>query len=223
MFPSGLNFSKYILLIYMALLSSSALAQKGFHFGLKYQPNICSVQNQNFTDSVNIDLKSTFAQGGGVTFAFNLFDNFGIQAEALYSEQGQKFIRTDTSGNNYENILKLTYINVPVLLRLNSSTRKTVSFNITGGIQMGLLYGAGLTVKRTEGTITTGVASKFETVDMAVVYGGGFDINLAEFFHFNIGLRLVEGLTDIGRSGNELFHASPTYNKITSVYAGVTF
>lgn len=207
----------------MVFLSRFSFAQKGFHFGVKYQPNISSVQNQNFADSVNIDLKGTFAQGGGISLAFNLFDNFGIQAEALYSEQGQKFSRKDSTGKYYDSFLKLTYINVPFLLRLNSSTRKTISFNITGGIQLGMLYGAGLVVQRLNGSQTMGVASTFETVDMAVVYGGGFDINLAEFFHINIGLRLSDGLLDIGRPGNELFHASPTYNKNTSVYLGVTF
>jgi len=207
----------------MCFLSSVSFAQKGFHFGIKYQPNISSVQNADFADSTNLSLKNTFAQGGGVSLAFNVFDNLGVQAEALYSEQGQKFSGQDTAGKLYNSFLKLTYINVPLLIRLNSNTRKTVSFHITGGIQMGLLYGAGLVVTRVDGAQTTGVASTFKTVDMAVVYGGGFDINLAEYFHINIGLRLSDGLVDIGKPGNEIFNSTPTFNKNTSIYARITF
>jgi hypothetical protein len=110
----------------LAGMVGAAQAQTGIKIGLKAGANMSS-----FTGTDKQDVTSRFGISAGATFNFALSDMIAVQPEVLFSQKGMKLRYTgeDSSDatvfNSTGNVSgtfgqTLSYIDVPVLLRVNT-------------------------------------------------------------------------------------------------------
>ncbi|MCC3154839.1 porin family protein [Hymenobacter sp. BT770] len=110
----------------LAGMVGAAQAQTGMKIGLKAGANMSS-----FTGTDKQDVTSRFGISAGATFNFALSDMIAVQPEVLFSQKGMKLRYTGedssdatvfNSTGNVSGTLgqTLSYIDVPVLLRVNT-------------------------------------------------------------------------------------------------------
>lgn len=116
------------LLISLLFLSFSVLSQSKIIYGVKAGVNLTGFHTDNGT---NTDLIG-FNIGGMALMALN--KSFGLQGELNLNSKGGIY-RFPLTSNNPE--IKLTYINLPILLK----THITRKFNFEIGPEFGLLVG----------------------------------------------------------------------------------
>ncbi len=155
---------KAILLTMFFVLGISTANAQGIRFGLKGGANFSTLDG----DDVDADNLTSFY--GGALVEINVFQNFSVQPEVLYSSQGAK---VEGLGD-----IKLDYINVPVLAKFYLISDK---LSLEAGPQFGFLVNQDL-----EETFEA------KSFDFAAVGGLGFNIT----DNFFVQARYVIGLTD---------------------------
>jgi len=162
-------------ILFLLLLACSSAFAQHFELGLKAGANI-----SNFNGASNeADLKAKtligFHAGGFISlFAGN---NFAIQPEVLLSTQGAKLEQTGTATTDY----KLTYINVPVMLKYRSNS----GFYLEAGPQIGFKVN-----EKVDGTSEDFAKS----TDLSIAGGLGFHSSIG----LGIGARYTAGLSKVG-------------------------
>lgn len=121
------------LLLLAAVFCSAALAQaqKGIEIGFNFTPaNTWILNDEDFAEDQDQDFRGTFGFNAGITAGLNLTDGFGITTGLLFSKQGQNYITA------YDGVAKadqdvfsrnLSYIRVPILVKVNGSTEASSS------------------------------------------------------------------------------------------------
>lgn len=136
---------KKIFLILITLsLFITANAKGGFYFGPSVGMNISTLTKQAYS-------KAMIKGNVGLMLGLNITNNFGIQAEALYSWQGAK-LSSDLGEFNIE----LDYIKVPVIAKM----RLIAGLNIEAGVSFDFLVnenGNMIKPKKTDISIPIGV------------------------------------------------------------------
>ncbi len=168
-------------ILFVLLLVSTASFAQHFELGAKAGVNI-----SNFSGASNeADLKAKSLIGfhaGGFVSLF-LGNNFAIQPEVLLSTQGAKLEQTGS-----ETDYKLTYINVPVMLKYRSNG----GFYIEAGPQIGFKVN-----EKVDGTSEDFAKS----TDLSIAGGLGYHSPIG----LGIGARYTAGLSKLGD-----FNASTT-------------
>lgn len=184
---------KIIITSLLVLAFGFTYAQKA-QFGVKGGLNIA---NQDFSgDGVPSTSSLTgFHLGGFVEF--KIADKLSIQPELLYSIQGSKFnmVYNDGSTNyNTKNTIKLSYINIPVMLKYYA----TEKFSLEAGPQIGFLADSELKVEVVELGRTASQDAKdlFESTDFGFNLGAGYDFTKK----FSAGIRYNFGLTNVAKT-----------------------
>jgi hypothetical protein len=212
-------------LIGAALLSfctSNISAQKG-EIGLRLMPTFSSFDVNNSSGGT-IEGEGTFGWGAGMLLAYNFSDNVGIQGEVIYNALSQKYAEND---RNRE--IRLRYVNIPLLLSVNTGKTKPVNFNFVIGPQIGVSVGSAVfTDNANENDPHPVLAVK--KGDLGVAYGAGLSFGLtpAKTFRLGIGFRGVYGLIDISDNNNTLAEDSyylldRSHIKTYSGYVGLSF
>ncbi|MBO9561321.1 MAG: PorT family protein [Niastella sp.] len=155
------------------LMSATSFAQT-FQLGIKGGVNVSNFTGGNFE---NIDKKSLVGFHAGGFVSFFLGDNFAIQPEVLFSSQGAKL---KNAGN--EQNLKVSYINVPVMLKY----RFNGGFYLEAGPQIGF--------KVNEKTDDMQIDDFAKSTDLSVAGGLGFHSSMG----LGIGARYTAGLSKVG-------------------------
>ncbi len=214
----------FILTTSFLMLSNRIEAQEGFHFGIKFQPQLSQIKNQSFDDSTEVDLQSTLNWGAGISLSYFIVKDFAIQLEAIYAGQGQKYTGLDTFGITayYQ---RVDYLNIPLLFKLTTGDEKFLGVNVHAGPQVGLMIDSRLEATPTSGSsIETNTKSSTNAIDFGITYGAGLDFNIAKRFQFNLGIRLYNGIVDINDSADK---SAPGYtkslNRTQSAIIGFTF
>src|SRR5262245_58082002 len=103
---------------------------KGY-IGFRYMPTFTSfkVNENNGVAETRFTLGHGFAGIVGGNFGHHV----GMQAEVIYNQLTQTVVQ-----NNVERKVDLKYVNIPLLLVLNSDVASVVNFNITAGPQLGI-------------------------------------------------------------------------------------
>lgn len=155
------------------LMSATSFAQT-FQLGIKGGVNISNFTGGNFE---NLDKKSLvgFHAGGFLSFFFG--DNLALQPEVLFSSQGAKL---EDAGDKQN--LKVSYINVPVLLKY----RFNGGFYLEAGPQIGF--------KVSEDIDDMPVEDFAKSTDLSVAGGLGFHSSSG----LGIGARYTAGLSKVG-------------------------
>ena len=213
-----------IMIFTLLTLSNKAEAQEGFHFGIKFQPQLSQIKNQSFDDSTEVDLQSTLNWGAGVSLSYFIVKDFAIQLEANYAGLGQKYTGIDTFGITayYQ---RIDYLNIPLLFKLTTGDEKFLGVNVHAGPQLGLMIDSRLEATPTSGnSIETNTSGSTNAIDFGFAYGAGLDFNIAKRFQFNLGIRLYNGIVDVNDSGDK---SAPGYskslNRTQSAILGFTF
>lgn len=178
-----------------AFLSAGPLntkAQTG-EVGLRFMPTF-SALNIKTSDGGTIKGKLTMGYGGGIFLGYHFSDHVGVQGEIIYSAIAQKYKEEDI-----EREILLRYVNVPLLLSLNTGKTQPFNFTVVAGPQIGFSVGSELSASGGNGSTTGEAVLAVRKGDLGVAYGAGMDfgLNQASTFRMAIGFRGVLGLIDI--------------------------
>lgn len=158
----------------------------GPEFGIKGGVNMSNLYSDS--DDIN-DENALWGFNAGVFAAFPIADNVFIQPEILFTTKGAE-LDYDYAGIEGTNKFKLSYIEVPLLVRFNL----TENFNIHVGGYASYLVNAKI---KGEGDFEFEEeldADDFERFDAGLSAGVGVDFN-----PLSVGLRYNYGLTTIGK------------------------
>lgn len=195
-------------------------------FGLRYMPTFVSVDVRSYNGEV-IQGQATLSHGYGLMLAGNFSKNVGIQAEVNYLEITQKY-----KDQNLDRQVDVSYLNIPVMLSLNTDKSRMLNLNAVVGPQFGLNIG-GEVDQYDDGNDST--ESLRATVgasgtDVGLAYGTGLEIalNKAHTFRLDLGYRGFYGLVD--GSARQSSSNPDTYNVVVkgarrshAAYFGLTF
>lgn len=182
----------------LAICATNTYAQNG-EFGVRFMPTFSSFDVNSSTGGT-IDGEVTFGWGAGILLAYNFSEHVGIQGEVIYNKLSQKFAEDDI-----EREVRLRYVNIPLLLSLNTGKTKPVNFNFVVGPQIGLSVGSDLFTNNQNGDNSNAVLS-VKKGDLGIAYGAGasFGLTADQTFRLGLGFRGVYGLIDINDSSNNL-------------------
>ena len=163
---------KNILFFCLLLAGHSCFAQR-FQIGAK-----AGVNFSNFTgDNIKSDGLVGFHVGGLLNFMVG--NNFSIQPEVLFSTQGAKF---DNGG--MERDLKISYINIPVMLKLKMNS----GFYVELGPQVGFKLDEDAEIPNLP------VENFAKNLDLSLGAGIGYHTRSG----FGIGGRYIAGISKVG-------------------------
>lgn len=187
---------KLILSLGLLMSVATAASAQEIRFGVKAGANYSSVTADE-TDGI----ESKIGLQAGLLANFALSDLISIQPEVLYSQKGLQ------SEADSDDKLKLNYIDVPLLVKVNAG-----GLFFEGGPQVGFLAGA----KITDGNEDRDIKDLYNTVDFGYVAGLGYQLESGPM----IGLRYNGGISNINEGD-----ANPNKirNSVFQLYAGFLF
>lgn len=190
-------------------------------FGLRFMPTFSSF-TMSTSSGGTVKSEVTLGYGGGIMLGYNITKHIGVQAEIIYNSLSQKYKDQDIPKE-----INVKYVNIPLLLSLNTGVGNVVNFRAVVGPQLG--FNIGSSVKSTGGdTLITVLTTKKS--DLGIAYGAGIGITLNDTrsIRLDLGFRGVYGLIDISDDNN-----SNTTNsnyvldrakiRTNSAYIGITF
>lgn len=219
-----LNKRVYATICMTFILVTTLEAQKGI-FGVRYMPTISTIKVQNYQGN-NLSGEFMLGNGFGCLLGVNLNNHIGVQVEVIYNQLSQKF-----KDDNLDRRIDINYVNVPLLLSLNTNRKRIVNLNVVAGPQWGFNVGAELKttgIPNGNGNSTAILAVKKN--DFGIAYGAGLDFALtpSKNFRLDIGFRGVMGLVEANNS-SESIDANSYYIlqnagiNTYSGYVGITF
>jgi len=218
-------------MVALALISAVGLSaqepvanQKRVEFGLRFMPTMSNFEMRN-SAGATVTGEVTLGYGIGALLGFNFSDQVGIQGEAIYSSISQRHREDDI-----ERKIILKYINIPLLLALNTGKTKPVNLNIVGGPQIGINVGSDLLVSGSFDSSDVTPVLSIKKGDLGLAYGVGVDFGLNKTYTTRLGLgyRGVVGLFDISNTSTSITTKSyyildRAHMKSHSAYIGLSF
>jgi opacity protein-like surface antigen len=227
-----MSYSKFMLIIPIVslLLVNTAIGQtttivehKYAEFGIRFMPTFTSLEIKTSTGN-NVSGDVTLGFGMGALLGFNFSKHIGVQGEIIYSSISQKYEIDDTA---YK--INLRYVNVPLLLSLNTGKTKAVNLNVVAGPQMGFNVGSRLTTSGVSDPNNPQPVLSVKKSDIGFAYGGGVDfaLNASHTVRLSFGYRGVFGLLDISNRSNTIttnsyYILDRTHVKTNAAYAGLS-
>lgn len=186
--------------------------------GVRYMPTFSSLEVRT-SNLQTIQGDITANQGFGIMLAGNISKNVGIQAEMNYLEINQKY-----RDQNLDRHIKVSYVNIPVMLSLNTDKTRKVNFNMVTGPQFGINVGSSLKTTGDENSETLHGVVEAKGTDIGLAYGAGleFALNKKHTLRLDPGFRGFYGLSEV--SSKQTSNSPNTYNVIVrasrQTYAG---
>lgn len=192
---------------------------KRFEFGIRYLPTFSGLDLKSYNGET-VKGSFTVSQAFGVMFAYNASPMIGFQTAIDYFQSSQTY-----KGTSSDRTIDMTYINIPVLLTLNSGKKQKVNVNLVAGPQFGFNVGSKLSSSTATGSDTVQAVVAVKKVDFGFAYGAGLELalNKAHTLRFDAGYRGFYGLVNMDGSSE----GKGTYNIILkttrqthSIYVG---
>jgi hypothetical protein len=175
------------------MVPAAALAQDApVQVGVKVGVNVSNVKVDFDGDEVTGDNRTGFLAGLFVARDFN--PRAGVQIEALFSQRGTDF-GVDDVGFDAESTFKLTYVDIPVLARINVVSTDRAAFRVLVGPSFG--FKASQTIE-VGGVEIDDDDVELKSFDMGLSFGAAVEVR-----NFVIDGRYILGLTDINGSDDE--------------------
>jgi hypothetical protein len=176
----------------MLAFSMNANAQKG-EFGLRFMPTFSSFDMSTAEGGV-VKGQMTVGYGFGGLLGYNFNEHIGVQTEVIYTSISQNFNHA-----NQTHKVKLSYVNIPLMLSLNSGKTRAVNVNVVAGPQLGIKVGSSVNTSGDGDTLNTQAVLAVKKSDLGIAYGAGLDFGLNESknIRLGVGFRGVYGLIDI--------------------------
>jgi len=193
-----------------------------FYIGFRLMPTLTDIKAKTIDNGV---AKTSFVigYGAGGYLGVNFSEHAALQGEVIYNKLSQKY--TD---RNLERKLDISYINIPLLLVLNTGVSKPVNLNIAAGPQVGINTGSKLeSASGSDGVDTVTAVLAVKSGDLGFAYGAGLDFNLSQSASLGIGYRGVYGLIDISDKSkstttNQYYILDRAHVRTYAIYAGLT-
>ena len=112
---------KLIIFSLLLLLSIPAIAQKGAYIGFRVMPQSAWILNNDDFNSDEFDFGIPFSVAFAVAGGYMFNDIVGIEAQMLYSPQGQVYVDDD---KNKLATISNEYFKIPLLFRFRSKGDK---------------------------------------------------------------------------------------------------
>ena len=166
---------------------------KGY-IGGRVLATVTDIDFNKANDGSTIETEIVWGYGVGGYVGYNFNPHFALQGEVLYQSLAQKVKYSNTDAR-----LNLRYLNIPLLLVLNTDVRKPVNLNVCVGPQVGIRLGAELEEEEGSGNApdTVQAAISVKPGDIGIAYGAGLDFGLSDAVKLGIGFRGVMGIIDI--------------------------
>ena len=178
---------RLMLLVAVGLVTAISANAQRLDIGAKVGANLSKIDGVKFSDSYRL----SYQVGGFAEIDIN--KSWGIQPEVLFSQVSS---RVDSGFNAvYENVdnqllkrdVKLNYLNIPVLLRINAGSLLT--FNV--GPQFSIL------MSDKQNLLNNG-KDAFKSGDLSAVFGAQINISKLRIYgRYNVGL---QNISDIDNS-----------------------
>ena len=193
-------------------------------FGFRFMPTFSSFDMQTSSGGT-VKGEVTLGYGTGAVMGFNFSNHVGVQGEIIYNSLSQKY-----KDQGLQREINVRYINIPLLLSLNTNKSNPVNLNMVLGPQFGLNIGS--SIKSSSGssadTLTTVLSTKKS--DFGFSYGAGleFMLNSTKSIRLDVGFRGVYGLVNINNTNqssdqNTYYILNRATVRTNSVYMGFTF
>jgi opacity protein-like surface antigen len=209
-------------ILFLLIFTINLNAQSG-QFGLRFMPTFSKFDIKTSTGGT-IKGEGTFGLGFGAFLGYSFSEYIGVQGEVIYSSYSQKYRELEI-----EREVKLKYVNIPLLLTLNTGKSRAVNLNVVAGPQIGISVGSDLFTTGDDGTGSQGVLS-VKKGDLGFAYGAGLDfgINPARNIRLGIGYRGVVGVFDISDNNstietNSFYVLEKSRVKVDAAYIGLSF
>lgn len=142
---------------------------------------------------------------GGIFARFGLSEMFSIQPEILYYVKGVKYASTlNTSTFSSNGSLEFTYIEIPVLARLELKPADKIDVGIFVGISTGVFVEGvekeGITINGISKDTTLSVHDdQVHSPDFGIVVGSSIDYELSTTVSLGLDVRYTLGQSDIAK------------------------
>jgi hypothetical protein len=189
--------------------------------GVRFMPTFSQLEMKTSAGGT-VEGEVTLGFGAGILLGYHWSDYVGIQGELIYTSIRQKYTESEV-----ERKLNLQYLNVPLLLSLNTGKSKMVNLNLVVGPQIGFNVGAKVV---SSGADTAIAVVSVKAGDLGFAYGVGLDFGLNDdrTFRLGIGYRGVMGLFDISNNNqsattNSFYIIDRTRLKTHAGYIGISY
>jgi len=171
-----------------------------FEAGIRVMPAFSTLMPQT---SNGLTVKGDAITGYGIAAIFGYYFNphVGVQTELLFNSTARSY-----NDNGIERQVNLQYVNIPLLLSLNTNKYKRVNFNFVVGPQIGIRTGYSLQSSVNAGEGGRVAVLSVKDNDLGLAYGAGVDfgLNKAKTIRLGVGFRGSFSLIDIGNTNNPL-------------------
>ena len=197
---------------------------QSFELGARFLPTFTALDIKT-SEGGTIKGEATLGYGIGGVIGFNFNKHVGVQAEVIYNSLSQEY-----KENNNVRKVKLNYVNIPLLLSLNTNRAAPVNFNLVVGPQIGINVGSDFESSSNDGTVTQTAILSVKKGDLGFAYGAGVDFGLipSGAFRVGFGFRGVYGLLDISdrsktTTTDSYYLLDRTHVKSYAAYVGLSF
>jgi hypothetical protein len=191
--------------------------------GIRYYPTFSSLALRTYGGET-VQGSLSMSNGWGVMIAHNFNRHVGFQVEVDYNQISQKF-----KDRNLDRRVDVSYLNIPVLLSLNTDKSNWVNWNFVAGPQFGINLGSHVKTNGSNNTDTLHAVVAVKPGDVGLAYGTGleFMLNKPHTVRLDLGFRGFYGFVDMSASQS---NGPDTYNIVVKAsrkqyagYLGITF
>lgn len=208
-------------LLMLGIAGTTQISGQSAAIGLRFMPTFSNLEMKTYGGET-VEGRATLGFGFGGFLGFYVTEYAGIQGELIYTSINQKYKEMDV-----ERKVNLQYINIPLLVSLNTGKSKKVNFNLVLGPQIGINVKSSVF---SSGNDTTNAMISVRTGDLGFAYGAGLDFGVNESGSFRIGFgyRGVYGLFDISNNSqttttNSFYIIDRTHLKTHAAYFGISY
>jgi hypothetical protein len=193
-------------------------------FGIRYMPTFATLALRTYNNET-VQGTLSMSHGWGIMGGFNFSRHVGIVGELSYIEINQKY-----KDRNLNRTVQISYLNIPVMLSLNTNKEAPVNVNFVVGPQFGLNVGSSVKTEDGRDADSLRATIAVKPGDVGLAYGAGleFALNKQHTLRLDLGFRGYYGLVDM--RANQTNNNPDTYNvllrasrKTYAGYIGLTF
>jgi hypothetical protein len=192
--------------------------------GIRYYPTFSSLALRTYGGET-VQGTLSMSHGWGIMLAHNFNRHVGLQVEVDYNQISQKY-----RDRNLDRRVDISYLNIPVLLSLNTDKSHWVNWNFVAGPQFAVNLGSKVTTSGSNNTDTLHAVVAVKPGDVGLAYGTGleFMLNKHHTVRLDLGFRGFYGFVDM--RADQTSNSPDTYNIIVKAsrkqyagYLGLTF
>jgi opacity protein-like surface antigen len=161
--------------------------------GFRFMPTISSFDMKTY-DGTTIKGEATLGFGMGAMLGFNFSNHVGLTGEIIYNSLAQKY-----RDEEMDRQINIKYINIPLMLSLNTGKGNPVNLKVEAGPQLGYNVGASFSSSGSANSDTIQTVFSTKNSDFGFAYGAGleFILNSNKTIRLDVGFRGVYGFGNI--------------------------